>query len=284
MQPSDFVHLHVHSDYSLLDGACRIDKLAQMAKDYGNTALALTDHGNMFGAISFYRAVSALGLKPIIGFEAYVAPGSRFTREGGGRGGDAAARHLTLLARDEKGYHNLLKLATAAYLEGFYYKPRIDKELLAEHVHGLMCLSGCTGGEIAQLLLRDRYDDAREAAGFYRDLFGAENYYLEVMDHGMAEQKKVLEGMVRLSAETGIGLVATNDCHYLTAEDAEAHEVLLCINTGKFLDDEKRMSFQSDQVYFKRPEEMARLFAHLPEALSNTRVVADACNLELFFD
>ena len=283
MQPSDFVHLHVHSDFSLLDGACRIDRLAQAAKDFGTNALAITDHGNMFGAISFYRTVSALGLKPIIGYEAYVAPTNRFDRNSTARG-ESAFQHLTLLARNEKGYHNLLKLATAAFLEGFYYRPRIDKDILAEHAHGLLCLSGCMGGEVPSHILKDHVDEARKAAAFYRDLFGAENYFFEVMDHGLPEQKKITEGLVRLGDEMGIGLVATNDCHYLTRDDAEAHEVLLCINTGKFLDDVKRMSFTSTEYYLKSPEEMVHLFRHLPEAVTNARRAADACNLELFFD
>ena len=284
MEPGDFVHLHVHSDYSLLDGACRVDRLAETAKGHGLKALALTDHGNMFGAIEFYRKVGSVGLKPIIGYEAYVAPGSRYDREVSASQGEGAFHHLTLLARNEKGYHNLLKLASAAYLEGFYYKPRIDREILAEHVHGLLCLSGCLAGQLGQLILHDRLDDALECAVFHRDLFGAENYFFEVMDHGMPEQKKIIEGLVELSRRTGIGLVATNDVHYLSADDAEAHEVLLCINTGKFLDDEKRMTFTSKEVYFKSPAEMAERFRHLPEALANTRRVADACNLEMFFD
>ncbi len=283
MSPSDFVHLHLHSDYSLLDGACRIDKLVELAKAQGLKALALTDHGNMFGAIEFYRAVHDAALKPLIGYEAYVAPASRFAREPGAAQGEGAFHHVTLLARNEKGYHNLIKLATSAYLEGFYYKPRIDKELLAQHAHGLIAMSGCLGGEVAQYILQDRMDEARKAAGFYRDLFGAENYYFEVMDNGLSEQKKVNAALAALGAEMGVELVATNDVHYLTKEDFEAHEVLLCINTGKFLDDEKRLSFSEAEYYFKSPEEMAARLGSFPRAIENTRAIADKCNLELFF-
>ena len=278
----DFVHLHVHSDYSLLDGAITVPRLVQAAHDFGMRAVALTDHGNMFGAIHFYQEAVAAGIKPIVGYEAYVAPGSRLDRSARSMG--EASYHLTLLARNEKGYHNLLRLATTAYLDGFYYRPRIDKEVLAEHVHGLLGMSGCLGGEIATLLLADRYDEAAKVAGFYRDLFGKDGFYLELQDHGMPEQKKVNRELVRLGRELGLDLVATNDSHYLKADDAQAHEVLLCINTGKFLDDEKRMSFESQDHYFKSPQEMAERFRDFPEAVTNTRKVSDLCNLELFFD
>ncbi len=283
MQPSDFVHLHVHSDYSLLDGACRLDKLVDLAKTYGMTALALTDHGNMFGAIEFYRAALAATVKPIVGFEAYVAPASRFDRESGSAQAEGAFHHVTLLAKDDEGYHNLIKLATSAYLEGFYYKPRVDKNLLTQHSKGVVALSGCLGGEVAQYILQDRMDEARKAAAFYRDLFTPENYFFEVMDNGLPEQKKVTETLIALGREMGVRLVATNDCHYLTKEDFEAHEVLLAINTGKFFDDEKRLSFSEAEYYFKAPAEMAERFKALPEAISNTRVIADMCNLELSF-
>ena len=283
MQNEDFVHLHVHSDYSLLDGACMVPNLVRTARDMGMRALALTDHGNLFGAIHFYTEAVKAGIKPIVGYEAYVAPGSRTDRSAA-RGISDASYHLNLLARNEKGYHNLLKLATTAYLDGFYYRPRIDKEVLAQHSHGLIGLSACLGGEIPALILADKYDQALALARFYSDLFGPDGFYLELQDHGIPEQRKANAGLVRLSTDAGIPLVATNDVHYMRADDATAHEVLLCINTGKFLDDEKRLSFDSTDHYFKSPAEMARRFADFPEALTNTRKVADLCNLELFFN
>ena len=283
MQNEDFVHLHVHSDYSLLDGACTISRLVATARRMGMRALALTDHGNMFGAIHFYNEARNAGIKPIVGYEAYVAPGSRLDRTAA-RGISDASYHLTLLARNEKGYRNLLKLASTAYLDGFYYRPRIDKDVLAEHAHGLIGLSACLGGEIPRLLRADKFDQAAKVARFYSELFGPDGFYLELQDHGLPEQEKVNRDLVKLAAELKLDLVATNDVHYMAADDAQAHEVLLCINTGKFLDDEKRLSFDSTDHYFKSPDEMARLFAEHPEALTNTRKVADLCNLELFFD
>ena len=283
MQNEDFVHLHVHSDYSLLDGACTVPKLVKAAHRMGMRALALTDHGNMFGAIRFYKAALKAGVKPIVGYEAYIAPGSRLDRTAA-RGIRDASFHLTLLARNEKGYRNLLKLATTAYLDGFYYRPRIDKEVLAEHAHGLIGLSACLGGEIPMLLRTDKYDRAVEVARFYSDIFGPDGFYLELQDHGLPEQKEVNRLLIRMSKELSLDLVATNDVHYMEAEDSLAHEALLCINTGKFLDDEKRLSFDSVDHYFKSPSEMSKLFSEVPEAITNTRKVADMCNLELFFD
>ncbi|GAG03598.1 unnamed protein product, partial [marine sediment metagenome] len=237
----NFVHLHVHSHYSLLDGACTVDALIDAAKRQGMRSLALTDHGNLFGAIEFYTKALAAGIKPIIGYEAYVAPGSRFDKEK--RTIQGASYHLILLARNEVGYKNLLKLASAAYLEGFYYKPRIDKEILSQHSEGLICLSACLKGEIAHLLTTDNMEAARRCAGEYADMFGPGNFYLELMDHGLSDQKGVNQGLLEIARVLELPVVATNDVHYLTAEDTRAHEVLLCISTGKLLSDENRLRF-----------------------------------------
>ena len=281
MHRSKFVHLHVHSHYSLLDGACQIPHLLGAAKKHGMGALALTDHGNLFGVIEFYKSAMDAGIKPIVGYEAYVAPGSRFSKES--QGIKEAAFHLTLLVRNEQGYKNLIKLATTAYLDGFYYKPRIDKDVLREHGAGLVGLSGCLKSEISCLLSRDAYDEAKAVASFYRDVFGKDHFFLEMQDNGIPEQKPVLEGTVRIGKELGIPLVATNDIHYLAPDDAEAHEALLCINTGKTLSDSQRLQFGSKEFYFKSPEEMAIIFRDHPEALSNTLKVAEMCNLEMSF-
>ena len=282
MANSDFVHLHVHTHYSLLDGACRLEELFEAAKKFGMPALTITDHGNMFGAIEFYEGALRAGLKPIIGYEAYVAPGSRFDREA--RGGEPASHHLTLLARNTQGYHNLIKLASAAYLEGFYYRPRIDKEILTQHAEGLVALTGCLSSELSRLLLADDYDGARRALRQWLDIFGAEHVFVELQDTGIPEQRKVIRGAVALAKDLEVPVVATNDVHYLRPEDARAHDILLCVNTGKFVDDPDRMRFANDQYYFKSPEEMAEAFREVPEAVTNTRRVADLCALELFFE
>src|SRR5262245_10960684 len=275
-----FVHLHNHSDYSLLDGACRLDRLIARAAAMKMPALALTDHGNLFGAVEFYDAAHAAGIKPIIGCEVYVAHGSRTdkTRTADGRG---AYDHLVLLARNREGYRNLTKLSSAGYLEGFHYKPRIDKELLAEHAGGLLCLSACLRGEVPQLVVADDMEGARRAAGWYRDLFGPEFYFFEIQDHGLEDEKKSARGLIELSRTMGIPVVATNDCHYLAREDAEAHEVLLCIQTGKTMLDADRFRFTTDQLYVKSQEEMEALFGETPESLTNTLVVAERCELTL---
>ena len=274
-----FVHLHVHSEYSLLDGAARIRELAAQAAGMGMKALALTDHGVMYGAIAFYKACKEHGIKPIIGMEAYMAPGSRHEK---GSRKDQPIYHLTLLAKNETGYRNLMKLSTIGHLEGFYYRPRIDFEALAAHKEGLICLSGCLAGELSQHLLADRYDEAKAVALRYRELFG-DDYFLEIQDHGMPEQKKVAAGLLKLAEETGIPLVATNDAHYLREEDHALQEVLLCIGTGKTLEDEDRLRIPSTQLYLKSAEEMAALFRHVPEAVANSVAVADRCHLELEF-
>ena len=278
---SDAVHLHVHSHYSLLDGAAKVEDLVATAERFKMPALAITDHGNMFGAIEFYETALKSGVKPIIGYEAYVAPGSRFDRAASGI--KEASFHLTLLAQNHKGYRNLLKLASAAYLEGFYYKPRIDKELLAQHHEGLVALSGCLSSEVCHLVLSEREEEAATVLRFYRDLFGKEAFYVEIQDNGLEQQTNVNKVLVRLARKLEIPLVATTDVHYLLATDREAHEVLLCISTGKTLADETRLTFGSDQFYFKSPEELRRGFQEVPEAVDNTLEIARRCNVELNF-
>jgi len=273
-----FVHLHGHSTYSLLDGACRVESLARRAAEQGAGALALTDHGNLFGAIDFYEACRGAGVKPILGFEAYVAPRSRHDREKN----PVAAFHLTLLARNLEGWRNLIKLSSAAYLEGFYYVPRIDRELLERHKQGLVVLSGCMSSETSYWLRRGRLDKAREAAAFYTDLFG-ENYYFEVHRHGIEEQQACLDGCVEMARHFGRPLVATNDYHYEQREDADAQELLVCIHTGKTLKDTNRMRMSSREFYFKSPEEMVALFSDLPEAAATTLEIAEKCAVEIPF-
>ncbi|MFF2091993.1 DNA polymerase III subunit alpha [Paenibacillus sp. NPDC058174] len=278
-QHSSFVHLHVHSEYSLLDGAARIRDLAATAASLGMKALALTDHGVMYGAIPFYRACVERGIKPIIGCEMYFTAGSR--KEKGTRK-ENPIYHLILLARNETGYKNLMKLCSIGHLEGFHYKPRIDLETLAAHSEGLVCLSSCLHGEISQHLLHDRTDEARAAALRYRAIFG-DDFYLELQDHGMLEQKKVAMAMIELARDTGIKLAATNDVHYLTQADAEVQDVLLCIGTGKTVEDTDRMRMGTNQLYMKSGEEMELLFRHVPEAIANTAEIADKCGFELTF-
>ncbi|WP_188533690.1 DNA polymerase III subunit alpha, partial [Paenibacillus abyssi] len=274
-----FVHLHVHSEYSLLDGAARIRDLTARAAQLGMKSLALTDHGVMYGAVPFYRACKEHGIKPIIGCEMYLTTGRRFDK---GSRKDQPIYHLILLAKNETGYRNLMKLSSIGFLEGFHYKPRIDLEVLAEHAEGLVCLSSCLRGEVSQHLLYDRYEEAKHAALRYQSLFG-DDFYLELQDHGILDQKKVAAGMIKLSEETGIPLAATNDVHYLLAEDAAVQDVLICIGTGKSVDDADRMRMMTNQLFLKSADEMAALFRHVPEALGNTVEIADKCNLELTF-
>ncbi len=281
MTNSNFVHLHVHSEYSLLDGACRIDDLLDRAILYGMPALALTDHGNLYGAIEFYRKAESKGVKPIIGYEAYVAPESMHKKEA--KEEKESQYHLTLLAQDVTGYKNLLKLATAAYLEGFYYKPRVDKEILSKHSSGLIALSGCMKSEVNRNLSRGFYEGALKAANVYKDIFGAENFFLEIQDNGIEEQKNLIGFAGKIGRELGIPLVATNDIHYMLPEDSKAHDVLLCINTGKTLQDTKRMHFATNQFYFKSPAEMEAIFKDFPQAIGNTIEIIKRCNLKLEF-
>ncbi|MCC3375908.1 DNA polymerase III subunit alpha [Cohnella sp. REN36] len=274
-----FVHLHVHSEYSLLDGASRIKEMTAKAAELGMRALALTDHGVMYGAIPFYKACKERGIKPIIGMEAYITGGSR--REKASRR-DQPIYHLTLLAKNETGYRNLMKLSSIGHLEGFHYKPRIDFEVLSQHAEGLVCLSGCLSSELSQHLLHDRYPEALATARRYRELFG-DDYFLEIQDHGVLEQKKVSAAVIRLADETGIPLVATNDSHYLNEEDHALQDVLICIGTGKTLEDEDRLKIDTTQLYLKSGEQMEALFRHRPEAVSNTVRIAERCNLEIDF-
>jgi DNA polymerase III subunit alpha len=278
---TEFVHLHNHTQYSLLDGACKIDDLVLLCQEYKMPALALTDHGNMFGAIEFYNDVKKAGLKPIIGAEIYIAPGSRLdktsTKE---KENKDTSYHLILLAKDEGGYKNLMKLVSIGYLEGFYYKPRIDKEVLQKYSSGLIALSSCLKGEIPRLIVRQDYDGAKKATIFYKELFG-EDFYLELQDHDIPEEKIAVKGLIELGRQFNIPLVATNDTHYLKRDHAVAHDILVCLQTGKDYNDPKRMRFNTDQVYFKSPDEMLALFKDLPEALTNTLVVAEKCNLTI---
>jgi DNA polymerase III subunit alpha len=280
-----FVHLHVHTQYSLLDGAIRLKDLLETARSYDMTAVSITDHGNMFGALEFYEMAKKVGIKPIIGCEVYLAPKSRFDRhakvDNGSVGDEDRSYHLLLLAKNVAGYRNLMKLVTLAYLEGFYYKPRIDKEILRQYHEGLFGLSSCLKGEIATLLMRNQEEAARATAREYAAIFEPDSFYLELQANGIPEQAGVNDGLIRLGRELGLPLVATNDCHYLRRSDARAHELLLCIQTGKTILDEKRMKFRTDQLYFKSPDEMAREFAHVPEALESTVAIAERCNLEI---
>jgi len=278
-----FVHLHVHSQYSLLDGACHLERLVRKAaQDFRMPALALTDHGNLFGAIDFYTQAQKEGLKPILGCELYVSPGTRFEKNNVD-GSYEGANHLTVLVKDQAGYKNLIKLVTAGFLEGFYYKPRVDRELLKQHAKGLLVLSGCLNSEVCRLLMEGQEAKAKAAAAWYRDVFGPENYYMEMQWHGIPEQKTVNEGVIRIARSLGVPLVATNDVHYLNQDDFRAHEILLCIQTGKTVHDKDRMRFSVNEFYLKSPEQMAELFRDYPEALKNTISVAERCNLELEF-
>ncbi len=277
MKHAEFVHLHVHTQYSLLDGTIRLDDLFRKAKEYRMPAVAMTDHGNLYGAIDFYKQAYKYGVKPIIGCEMYVAPKSRLDKSGYAVG--EGASHLVVLARNMQGYRNLMKLSTAAFLDGFYYRPRIDLEILAQHREGLIGMSACLHGEIAGHLLRGNPEEALRSANRYREIFGEGNFFLEIMENGLPEQRTANEGLIELARQNGFPLVATNDCHYLNPEDAEAHEVLLCIQTGKTMEDAERMRFGSSQFYFRSPEEMGSLFSYCPEALENTVRIAEKCNL-----
>jgi DNA polymerase-3 subunit alpha len=282
MAHTDFIHLHLHSQYSLLDGAIRFGEVFDLAKKYRMNALALTDHGNMFGAIEFYQMAIKHGIKPIVGCEVYVAPGSRFEKKTAE--GTEGAFHLTLLVKNRTGYFNLIKLVSLAYLEGFYYKPRVDKELLMKYQEGLICLSGCLKGEIASLVGRGEMKKALQAAEEYRKIFDDRRFFIELMKNGVEKQDPVNERLIEVGRELFLPVVATNDCHYLHREDARAHEVLLCIQTGKTLSDSERMRFSSDEFYFRSPEEMMDLFRGIPEAIAHTMEIAEKCNLELKFD
>ncbi len=279
---SDFVHLHVHSDYSLLDGACRIDRLIDRATALGMQSLALTDHGNLYGTIEFYNQAKAKGIKPLLGCELYLAAGSRLERTGRSDEGKSIF-HLGLLARDLTGYQNLLKLVTDAHLKGFYYKPRTDLEKLAQHSSGLIGFTGCLASLVPQHLLNDNYDEARTACGRFVEIFGRENYFVEIQDHGIAEQRKVIPGLLKLAEEFKLKVICSNDVHYVNAADAGPHDTLLCIQTGSKVADENRMKFTGTQFYLKSREEMARVFSEVPESVTNTRLVAEMCDLAIPF-
>ena len=276
-----FTHLHVHTEYSLLDGSSKIPELVARAKELNMDSIAITDHGNMYGVIAFYKACKAKGIKPIIGCEVYVAPDSRFDRETSK--GDDRYYHLVLLAENDIGYHNLMKIVSAGYIDGFYYKPRVDREILERYHEGIIALSACLAGEVARFLVRGFYDEAKKAALELQDIFGQENFFLEIQDHGMADQQTVIQGILRMHQETGIPMVATNDCHYINAEDADAHDILLCIQTGKLVSDEGRMHYDGGQYYVKSEEEMRMLFPYASEALDNTHKIAERCNVEIVF-
>lgn len=277
---ASFTHLHVHSGYSLLDGSASIKELIQRTKELGMDSIAITDHGVMFGAIDFYKEAKKQGIKPIIGCEVYVAHRSRFDKENI----DSRSTHLVLLAENMTGYENLIKLVSAGHLEGFYRRPRIDLDILREHSEGIIGLSACLAGGVSRLILQDQYQQAKEVALLYEEILGKNNFYLEMQDHGISEQKTVNQQMLRLSKETGIPLVVTNDIHYIYPEDAEAHEILLCIQTGKTMDDPTRMVYEGGQFFVKSPEEMEKLFPYAKEALANTSKIADRCNLEFTFN
>jgi len=274
---TNFVHLHLHTDYSLLDGACEIGELTAEAARRGMPAVAVTDHGNLFAAANFYHQATTHGVKPIIGCEVYVAPDSHKNR-----GADAErSNHLVLLCENEQGYRNLIQLVSTGFLDGFYYKPRVDHELLAQHSRGLIALSACLRGEVADALLGEKYDQARANAYRLRDIFGKGNFFLEVQDQGLEIEPRINRDLVKLSRESGIPLVATNDCHYLTKSDAHAQEVLMCIQTGKTMSDSQRMKFATDQFYFKTAEEMAQVFRELPDAIARTVAIAERCNVKI---
>ena len=289
MSTQSFAHLHCHSHYSLLDGASSIERLVNRTVELGMNALAITDHGNLHGALEFYEAAKAAKINPIIGYEAYIAPGSRFQKDAGSQ--RDSSYHLTLLARDRTGFANLLKLATKAYLEGFYFKPRIDRELLAEYGEGLICLSGCLSGEFSRSLIgssreqRESLAQAREVAGWFQKTFG-DRYFIEIQDNGLDVQRQVTDVALEISKELGIPPVATCDCHYVNREDAEAQDILLCVNTGRFRNDTSRMRMDSSEFYLKSPVEMHEAFVGLDRglvsgAVSRSQEIAESVSIDL---
>ncbi|MBI2358780.1 MAG: PHP domain-containing protein, partial [Deltaproteobacteria bacterium] len=282
MEHSRFVHLHCHTQYSLLDGANKVEPLLERVKELKQPAVAMTDHGNLFGTVGFYMEAVRHGIKPIIGCEIYVAPTSRFERRGVDKGNREYNNHLILLAMNRDGYRNLCKLVTLGYMEGFYYRPRVDKELLAEHNQGLIALSACLQGEVASALSAGQVEKARAAAQAYASIFG-DRYYLEIQDNKIPEQEKVNRLIIELGKELSIPVVATNDCHYRERSDAEAHDVLLCVQTGKNVQDENRLRMATDELFIKSAEQMRAGFSYCPEAVDRTLEIAARCNLELEF-
>ena len=276
-----FAHLHVHTEYSLLDGSNKITEYVNRVKELGMDSAAITDHGVMYGVIDFYRAAKAAGIRPILGCEVYVAPGSMYDKEN--VGGEDRYYHLVLLAENNTGYSNLMKIVSKGFTEGYYYKPRVDKEVLEIYHEGIIALSACLAGEVAREITRGRYETAKEAALSYEKIFGKGNFFLELQDHGIPDQQQVNQALLRMSQETGIELVCTNDVHYTYADDAKAHDILLCIQTGKKVNDEDRMRYEGGQYYVKSPEEMAQLFPYALQALENTQKIAERCNVEIEF-
>ncbi|MBQ7703462.1 MAG: DNA polymerase III subunit alpha, partial [Firmicutes bacterium] len=275
-----FTHLHLHTEYSLLDGAARIKDVVKRGKELGMTAMAITDHGAMFGVVDFYKECKAQGLKPIIGCEVYTAARSHLDKDADL---DKRQGHLILLAENETGYRNLIKIVSIGYTEGFYYKPRIDKDVLRAHSEGLICLSACLSGDVQKKLLLRDYEGAKNEAIALMNIFGKDNFYLELQDHGLDGEKAIRADMLRLAKELDLPLVATNDCHYVNREDSEAHDVLLCIQTGTTKDEPERMRYPTDQFYLKSEEEMRELFGDIPGAIENTQVIADRCNFDFRF-
>lgn len=275
-----FTHLHVHTKYSLLDGASKIPELILRAKGLGMDSIAITDHGVMYGVIEFYKEAKKQGIKPIIGCEVYVAPGSRLDKE---TRGEAKYYHLVLLAETNEGYENLVRIVSMGFIDGYYYKPRVDEEVLRRYSKGIIALSACLAGEVATNLKRGMYEEAKKAALKYQDIFGKDNYFLEIQDHGIPEQQTVIQGVLRMNQELGIKVVATNDLHYVSPEDAEPHDILLCMQTGKKLQDADRMRYEGGQYYLKSEEEMRSLFPYVQEAIDNTKLIADRCNVEIEF-
>lgn len=276
-----FTHLHVHTEYSLLDGSSKIKELIDRAKELNMDSIAITDHGVMYGVIDFYKAAIEANINPIIGCEVYVAPNSRFDRELGV--GEDKYNHLVLLAENNKGYSNLMKIVSKGFVEGFYYKPRIDYEVLEKYHEGIIALSACLAGTVATHIRRGFYEEAKKSALRLEEIFGKGNFFLELQDHGIPEQKTVNQGLLRMSQETGIPLVATNDVHYTLDTDEKPHDILLCIQTQKKVNDEHRMRYEGGQYYLKSPEEMSQLFPYAQEALENTHKIAKRCHVEIVF-
>ena len=274
-----FTHLHVHTENSLLDGSSKIKELVQRVKDLGMDSLAITDHGVMYGVIDFYRAAKEVGIKPILGCEIYVTLGSRLEKETG----KSRYHHLVLLAENDTGYHNLMKIVSRGFTEGFYYKPRVDYEVLEKYHEGIIALSACLAGEVSSLLNQGFYEEAKKSALHLESIFGKGNFFLEMQDHGIEAQQVVNQGMMRLHKDTGIDLVVTNDIHYVYEEDAKAHDILLCIQTGKKVADENRMRYEGGQYFAKSEEQMRELFPYALEAIENTHKIAERCNVEIVF-
>ena len=277
----NFTHLHVHSEYSLLDGSSKIGELIARTKELGMDSIAITDHGVMYGVIDFYRAAKDAGVRPIIGCEVYVAPGSRFDRESSQ--GEERYNHLVLLAENDTGYKNLMKIVSKGFTEGFYYKPRVDYEVLRSCHEGIIALSACLAGAVPAKLIKGSYEEAKEEALKLQGIFGKGNFFLELQDHGLSPQQTVNQGLLRMHEDTGIELVATNDVHYIYDTDVEAHDILLCIQTGKKVSDENRMRYEGGQYFLKSPEQMAELFPYAREALENTYKIGQRCNVEIEF-